>query len=459
MDYDAAMFRSLFAGLAGLGGPRRRARATIVAGIAIVVLCGGAGGGVDASLLAVIALMLGAAKLAGDVFERLSLPAVLGELFAGIVLGNLDLVGVGGLGPLLADPQLAILAKLGVIVLLFQVGLESNLRDMARVGAAAFLVACVGVVVPMALGYGLHAALVPTMSWHAHIFIGAVLAATSVGITARVFKDLGQIGSPTGRVVLGAAVIDDVLGLIVLAVVAGVVTATATGSGSGVDLAGVAVIVAKAFGFLAAAIVLGVAVSRRLYRAASALKIHGVLLAASLVFCLVVAWLAHLVGLDPIVGAFAAGLVLDETAYRDLATREDKHLEHQLQPIGELVTPVFFVLTGAQVDLGAFANTDALVLAGALTAAAILGKQACSLAAYGPGVHRLSVGLGMIPRGEVGLIFAATGASLRLNGEPVIGATTYAAIVLMVMVTTMVTPPVLAWSLRRAPALGPGTGP
>jgi Kef-type K+ transport system membrane component KefB len=427
----------------------RRAAPRVLLGIAVVVLCGGASGG-GAGLLAVIALFLASAKLAGDLFERLALPAVLGELAAGILIGNLDLVGVGGLEPILADPQLAILARLGVIVLLFQVGLESNLRDMARVGAAAFAVACVGVVVPMVLGYGLHAALVPTMSWHGHLFIGAVLAATSVGITARVFKDLGQIGSPTGRVVLGAAVIDDVLGLIVLAVVAGVVTASATGTG-GVGAIDIAIIVGKAFGFLAAAIVLGVAVSRRLYRAASVLKVHGVLLAASLVFCLLVAWLAHLVGLDPIVGAFAAGLVLDETAYRDLATREDKHLEHQLQPIGELLTPVFFVLTGAQVDLGAFANADAIVLAGALTAAAILGKQACSLVAFGPGVHRLSVGLGMIPRGEVGLIFAATGASLRLNGEPVIGPTTYAAIVLMVMVTTMVTPPVLAWSLRRAP--------
>jgi Kef-type K+ transport system membrane component KefB len=436
-----------------LAGSRRRSVPRLAAGLAVILLCGGAGGGVDAALLAVIALILGLAKLAGDLFERLSLPAVLGELFAGIVLGNLDLLGFGGLEPLLADPQLALLAKLGVIVLLFQVGLESNLRDMARVGGAAFLVAAVGVVVPMALGYGLHATLAPAASWHTHLFIGAVLTATSVGITARVFKDLGQIGSPTGRVVLGAAVIDDVLGLIVLAVVAGVVTAAGTSSGGddGVDVGSIAVIVAKAFGFLAAAIVLGVALSRRLYRAASVLRVRGVLLAASLVFCLIVAWLAHVVGLDPIVGAFAAGLVLDETAYRDLAIREDRPLEHQLQPIGEMVTPVFFVLTGSQVDLGAFANADALVLAVALTFAAIVGKQACALVAFGPGVHRWSVGLGMIPRGEVGLIFAATGAALTLDGEPVIGPTTYAAIVLMVMVTTMVTPPVLAWSLRRAP--------
>ena len=421
----------------------------VAAGCAVVVLCGGAGGGVDASLLAAIALMIGLAKLAGDGFERLGLPAVLGELFAGIVLGNLDLVGIGALSPVLAEPQLAILAKLGVIVLLFQVGLESNLRDMARVGASAFAVAVVGVALPMALGYGAHSALVPDATWHTHLFIGAVLAATSVGITARVFKDLGQIDSPTGRVVLGAAVIDDVLGLIVLAVVSGVVAGA--DRGVGLDPLAIAIIVAKAVGFLVAAVLLGVPASRGVYRAASALRVHGVLLAATLVFCFAVSWLAHVVGLDPIVGAFAAGLVLDEVVYRDLASREDRHLEHQLQPIGELLTPIFFVLTGAQVDLGAFADRDALLLALALTVCAVLGKQACALVAFGPGVHRLSVGLGMIPRGEVGLIFAATGAALTLRGAAVIGPTTYAAIVLMVMITTMVTPPLLAMSLRRAP--------
>jgi len=422
---------------------------TAITGVILIALCGGASGGVDARALATIALMLGLAKLGGDVFERAKLPTVLGELSAGIVIGNLDLLGLRGLGSMLNDPSLALLAELGVVLLLLQVGLESNLRDMARVGLAAFAVASVGVALPMGLGYGVHALLVPDRTWHTHLFVGAVLTATSVGITARVFKDLGKIDSPTGRVVLGAAVIDDVFGLIVLAVVSGLVRGAE--SGQGVDVVAVLVIVGKAIAFLGTAIALGGAASRSLYRAASVLRVRGVLLAASLVFCFALSWLAYQVGLAPIVGAFAAGLVLDEVVYQDLATRENRPLEHQLSPLGELLTPIFFVLTGAQVDLSSFADLDTLSLAAALTAAAVLGKQACALVARSPGVHRLSVGLGMIPRGEVGLIFAATGANLILAGMPVIGPTAYAAIVLMVMITTMVTPPLLSWSLRRAP--------
>ncbi|HEY5948920.1 MAG TPA: cation:proton antiporter [Kofleriaceae bacterium] len=403
---------------------------------------------VDAQLFIAIALILGVAKLFGDLFDRIGMPSVLGELTAGILLGNVHLTGFHGLDFLAGNPHLGSLAEIGVVLLLFQVGLESNLHQMARVGGTAFSVATIGVVVPMVLGYGLHAVIAPELSWHVHLFIGAVLTATSVGITARVFKDLGRIDSPTGRVVLGAAVIDDVLGLIVLAVVAGVVQGAQTGTS--LDLVGIAWIVVKAVGFLGAAIAFGRPVSRHLYRAAGALRVRGVLLAATLGFCFVVAYLAHLVGLAPIVGAFAAGLVLDELVYRDLATREDRPLETQIAPLGELLTPIFFVMTGAQVDLGAFANLDALALAAALTAAAVIGKQACALVAKADGVDRLSVGLGMIPRGEVGLIFAATGSRLFLDGHAVVGTNTYAAIVVMVMFTSMVTPPLLAWSLRRA---------
>jgi Kef-type K+ transport system membrane component KefB len=173
-----------------------------------------------------------------------------------------------------------------------------------------------------------------------------------------------------------------------------------------------------------------------------------VLLAAALAFCFAVAYLAALVGLHPIVGAFAAGLVLDEVSYRDLAGREEHGLEDQLKPIASFLVPVFFVYTGALVDLGAVSG-DILLLAGALTFVAILGKQACALAAFGEGVDRLSVGIGMIPRGEVGLIFATVGTTTMLAGQPVVSAGSYAAAVIMVMVTTLVTPPVLAWSLAR----------
>ncbi len=403
----------------------------------------------NADLLAAIALMLVLAKLCGDVFERVGLPPVLGELTAGILIGNLDLTGVTALSFIESDHQLALLGELGVILLLFQVGLESNMGQMARVGASAFVVACVGVVLPMALGYGVHALLAPDMTWHAHLFIGAVLSATSVGITARVFKDLGKIDSPTGRVVIGAAVIDDVLGLVVLAVVSGIVVGAETGNS--LEVGGVLLLIGKAVGFLGLAILIGPWVSRRLYRAAGVLRLKHVLLAASVAFCLLISWLAHTVELAPIVGAFAAGLILDEVTYRDLADREAHGLEDQLRPVGEVLTPIFFVLTGAKVDLSAFGDVDALALAGLLTVAAVIGKQACSLVAFGPGVHKLSVGFGMIPRGEVGLIFAAKGFEMVLGGERLISDSTYAAIVLMVMFTTMVTPPILAWSLRKAP--------
>jgi Kef-type K+ transport system membrane component KefB len=251
-------------------------------------------------------------------------------------------------------------------------------------------------------------------------------------------------------VVLGAAVIDDVLGLIVLAVVSGVVKSAE--SGGSLDALEILTIIGKAVGFIAAAVALGGPLCRRLYRAASYLEVHGVLLATSLVFCFAIAYLAHLVGLAPIVGAFAAGLVLDEVVFHDHLKKGDRPLEAQLEPVGQLLTPLFFILTGARVDLGAFGDTEALTLAAALTVAAIIGKQACALVAFGDGVHKRSVGLGMIPRGEVGLIFAATGAALMLDGEPVIGPSTYAAVVVVVMVTTLVTPPLLAWSLKDAPS-------
>jgi Kef-type K+ transport system membrane component KefB len=372
----------------------RRAALAVVA----VALLGGADGGVDPRLLLVLGGLLIAAKLGGEAVTRLGMPAVLGELAAGILAGNLGLFGWHGLEFAITDAQLAFLGELGVILLLFQVGLESNLGQMAKVGAAAFAVACVGVALPMALGYGLHAA-PPERTWHTHLFIGAVLTATSVGITARVFKDLGRIDSPTGRVVLGAAVIDDVLGLIVLAVVSGVVTSAERGGA--LDALAILAIVGKAAGFLAIAIVAGPPVSRRLYRAASALEVRGVLLAVSLGFCFAVAYGAHAVGLAPIVGAFAAGLILDEVVFHDHLAKGDRPLEVQLEPVGQLLTPVFFVLTGARVDLAAFADRDALALAAALAVAAILGSRRALVVRP----RRIAArSAGHDPRGEVGLI-------------------------------------------------------
>ncbi|HWM88640.1 MAG TPA: cation:proton antiporter [Kofleriaceae bacterium] len=397
-------------------------------------------------ILAGLALVLVVAKGMGDLFERTGQPAVLGELLAGVVLGNLDLLGWRWFDGLSASPAFVGLAEIGVILLLFEVGLESDMAKMARAGAAATAVAVIGVIFPVAMGYGVHWMLVPDATWHVHLFVGSVLAATSVGITARVLRDLERIDSPTARVILGAAVIDDVIGLVVLAVVVGMVQAANSGASLAAwDIARIALL---AVGFLVGAALLGRPVAKALFRVVSYLQIRGVLLAAALAFCFALSYLAALVGLHPIVGAFAAGLVLDEVSWRDLAGREEHGLEVQLRPITSFLVPVFFVATGALVDLGAV-NGDMLLLAAALTLVAILGKQACSLVAFGDGVDRLSVGLGMIPRGEVGLIFANVGTATLLAGVPVVSAESYAAAVIMVMVTTLVTPPLLAWSLDR----------
>jgi Kef-type K+ transport system membrane component KefB len=396
-----------------------------------------------ANLFLALAVILVAAKLLGDLFERLGQPAVLGEILAGVILGNLSLTGFHGLDFLKHDEILLIFAEVGVVILLFEVGLESNVGQMLRVGASAFIVAFVGVVAPMALGYGVARWLVPSLTWHGHVFIGAILTATSVGITARVLKDLGKIQSTEGRIVLGAAVIDDVLGLIVLAVVGGIVV----GARGGTALGGLDIvwIVGKAALFLGGGMVLGSLVSKYLFRTACrVLRVRGLLLTLALAFCFVFAYLAKLVGLAPIVGAFAAGLILDEVHYKELAEREEHGLEEQVKPLATFLVPIFFVVTGAHVDLRVFADPSTVGLAGALTFVAILGKQVCGLAVIERGLDRLSVGIGMIPRGEVGLIFAAEGMKLG-----VVDAHTNAAVVVMVFATTLLTPPVLAWSLRR----------
>ncbi|MBI5761296.1 MAG: cation:proton antiporter [Planctomycetales bacterium] len=409
-------------------------------------------------LLLGISIILLAAKIGGDLMVRLKQPAVLGELLVGVVLGNLALFGFDGLeflrpaaghGELLAIGKgslaattLDMLARIGVILLLFEVGLESNLNDMRRVGASSLIVAVLGAVTPMALGWGVSRWLLPNHSWHVHLFIGATLCATSVGITARVLKDIGKTDTREAQIILGAAVIDDVLGLVILAVVQAIIV---QGSASALE---VAVIIGKALGFLVGSFLLGEWLSPRLFGVAAKLRVHGMLVITGLVFCFLMSWLASFVGLAPIVGAFAAGLILDERHYVALHVRDERSLEDLVLPITTLLVPIFFVMMGFQVDLKSFLNPSMLFLAAGITVAAIVGKQACSLGVRRD-VDRLSVGFGMIPRGEVGLIFAAIGQGLRSGGEPVIDAAVYTAIVVMVMATTLATPPLLNWSLTR----------
>lgn len=406
----------------------------------------------DPTVLIGVAAILVAAKIGGEIFERLKQPGVLGELCAGIVIGNLVLFGFTGAEPLKTNETIAALAELGVIILLFEVGLESDLKEMVEVGWSSLLVAVVGVVAPFFLGWAVSAYFVPEESRLVHIFIGATLCATSVGITARVFKDLGKLATREARIILGAAVIDDVLGLLILATVAGAIRAAA--SGGVLSLLDVGMIAAKSLLFLVAAIAIGHVLMPRVLRGAGRLETRGVLLTLAISFCLFLAWAASKVELAPIVGAFAAGLILDEVHYRPKGGRTERDLNDLLQPVSTVLVPIFFVLMGLKVDLRLFVRLDILGFAATLTIAAIVGKQVCGLAVLDRGVNRVAVGLGMIPRGEVGLIFAGIGATLMLPtsagvNEPVINAATFGAVVIMVIITTLVTPPSLKWSLGR----------
>jgi Kef-type K+ transport system membrane component KefB len=408
--------------------------------------------GLNPAVLIGIAVILAVGKIGGELFERLQQPAVLGELLAGIVVGNLIILGISRAEPLKTNDVIAALAELGVIVLLFEVGLESNLKEMMEVGWSSLLVAVLGVLAPFFLGWAVSAYFIPNEARLGHIFIGATLCATSVGITARVFKDLGKLSTREARIILGAAVIDDILGLLILAVVAGAIKAA--GSGAVLSLADVGLIALKSLVFLIGSIALGQFLMPRLLRGAAHLASRGVLLTLALSFCLFLSWTASKVGLAPIVGAFAAGLILDEVHYRPQNGRTERSLQDLLQPVSMVLVPIFFVLMGLKVDLRVFSRFDLLGFALVLTLAAIVGKQVCSLGVLERGVNRLAIGLGMIPRGEVGLIFAGIGATLMLptdhgQMEPVIGSATFGAVVIMVIITTLVTPMALKWSLAR----------
>lgn len=412
-----------------------------------------------------IAVVLLAAKISGLV-EKFGQPSVLGELIIGIILGNLVLLGIHIFEPIKTDLIIAFLAELGVVVLLFQIGLESNINEMRQVGKNAFLVACVGVAVPFILGtYVVGPWLLPGLDENAYLFLGAALTATSVGITARVFQDLKKLQTPEAQIVLGAAVIDDVLGLIILAIVSAVVTVGSVGLGT------VGFITAKAVFFLVGAIVIGQATAPKLGKFFSKINSGaGMKFTLAISFCLVFAYLAQKIGLAPIVGAFAAGLVLDAVHFRDFEdpkivrdveniiknenyeTKEKisravkihahRHIEDLIEPVGHFLIPIFFVTTGMGVKLETMFNIPILTVALGITAVAFAGKIIAGLAAGN--VNKSIVGCGMVPRGEVGLIFATIGKSLGVISNEV-----FSIIVIMVILTTLLTPPILAYLLKK----------
>jgi len=409
----------------------------------------GHGGPVLEVLLGLIVILL-AAKLGGDVFERFKQPAVLGELVMGMIIGNLHLIGLDVFEPFKHDITLEILAQIGVIILLFEVGLETTVKDMMSVGVASFMVATFGVVAPFLLGWGVGIWFLPEANSLVHVFIGATLTATSVGITARVLKDIGKIDTKEAKIILGAAVIDDILGLVILAVVTGIIAAAASGTGDGISSGQVFWIIAKAVLFIAGAIIVGSLVLPHFFKFGFRLRGKGVFLSFALLVCFLLSYLAGEVGLAPIVGAFAAGLILDKVHYKEFTDAGEHRIEELISPIATFLVPIFFVSMGMAVDLVTFTHVEILGFAAVMTVAAIIGKQVCGLAIFERGIDRLSIGLGMIPRGEVGLIFAGIGARMILNGEAVVSTSTYSAVVIMVIITTLVTPPALKVSMLRS---------
>ncbi|QDT15284.1 cation:proton antiporter [Alienimonas californiensis] len=455
-------------------------------------------GSIVAPLLAAIVVILFGAKISGDFFERLGIPSVVGELALGILLGNLVLISdlifgtelhwLDFLQPPEADEfssslasdvgaSLALLAEIGVILLLFEVGLECTVREMLRVGWTSLFVAIAGVVAPILLGFVISKAFFfpEPGEWQQPAFIGATLCATSVGITARVLRDMNRHRDKESQIILGAAVIDDVLGLIVLAVVQGAIAASLARKLPGAELLDggddpfwydVASIVGLAAAFLGGALLLGAfQFPRFLFKMASKLRGRGLLVVTALLICFGFSYLADSIGLATIVGAFAAGLILEQAQYKELGEREDVHeLEDAIRPLTALFVPIFFVLMGMRVDVEEFAGGRFWVMALTLTGLAILGKMVCSFAAVEKGVNKVAVGIGMVPRGEVGLIFAAVGSTLERWDDDlgmavsVVDDTTFSAIVFMVIVTTVITPPLLKWSMAQGGA-GPGEHP
>jgi len=377
----------------------------------------------NGSVLVDLFVLFAAAKVLGELFEAVRQPAVVGELLAGV------LVGPYVLGWVSADEAvLDVLAQLGVIILLFTVGLETSVQELRRVGRLAFSVGTLGVVLPFVAGGGLMLALGADRS--DALFVAAALMATSVGVTARVLRDMRAVGSTVARVVLGAAVVDDILAIVALAVVVGL----AAGE---FDPVGLAVLIVLVLAFLVVVLFAGPALTRRL---SGLVRLPGIPESPFLVAVLLTLGLAALsetIGLAAIIGAFLAGTIF-EFRREEVAT--------QVEPVYELLVPFFFAITGTRLDPGVFADPAILGLAAAVTALAIVTKV---LGGWGGarslGSHdALTIGVGMVPRGEVGLIVASLGLGLGVISQDL-----YGVVLVMTVVTTLITPPVLGPMMRR----------
>lgn len=432
----------------------------------------------DTQVFLFIAVIVLAAAISRMV-EKIGQPSVLGELTVGVALGALAILGIHFFEPIKESSIIKFLAEFGVVILLFQVGLESDISEMRKNGARALLVAGIGVVVPMILGI-LVAPLLLDLTFEEKLFLGATLTATSVGITARVLRDLGKSKTKEGQTIIGAAVFDDILGLLILAVVSAIAAgAGEVSQGASKGIAEIGIIFAKATAFLLVALVGGMLFAPYLGRLFA--KIHtgtGMKFSLAITICLVFAYLANQVDLAFIVGAFVAGLILKPAYFRFFEEPElvgkiknalqhasedvkqgilgiiheysEHHVHHLIEPLAFLLVPIFFVVTGMQVNLETLADPRILALGAVITLVAFLGKIVAGIAMVQLKEVKKSfesmliVGIGMVPRGEVALIFATIG-----KGMGVVSDELFSVIIIMTIFTTFPIPPILAWLLKK----------
>lgn len=405
-----------------------------------------------AGTLALLALMWIAAKTGGELAVRLRMPAVAGELLAGLAWAAAVKAWPQLVPDIATNPSMDLLGNLGVIVLMFAVGLESTVPQMLKVGLASLRVALIGVVLPMGLGLLGAALFLPEGTPLAvDLFIGACLCATSIGISSQVLKEAGALDSQEGRVIVGAAVMDDVLGLLVLVAVSGI--AAAATSGTGLPLGPLMKTLALALLFLGLALTLGRFATPHLFRLADRFRSEQLLLPLALGFAFLLAWLGNRAGLATIVGAYAAGLILEPAHIENLEKREHHSLEDLVHPLVMVLAPLFFVLVGAKVDPLALLEPRTLLFGLVLALLGTAGKWLAGLGA-GRGYRWTAVGWGMVPRGEVGFIFVGVGDTLTIHGQPLLSSGTSAAIVTALLLTTLLGPVGLGWDLGRSPQAG-----
>ena len=380
-----------------------------------------------------IAIILLAAKIGAELMRRISQPAVIGELIAGIVIGY---YGLGLLPHVQSGDVISTLAEVGIILLLFEVGLETNLKEFIELGKTSLLVAIIGVVAPFSLGFGfIYLIDSGDYVFEKALFVGSAMTATSVGITARVFADLGALKTKEAKTIIGAAVVDDIFGLIILTVVAGMLGGTGSiGRGE------VGIITAKALAFLLVSVVIGRKLSPTIFKFFKKLPSPGTFVTGSFLFAIVFGAAAHFVGLHPIVGAFAGGVVAGES---DMT----KRIREEMRPLNYILVPIFFVYTGSEIDISLLTTRSVFFYGVVISVLAFIGKYVSALGALGKGMNTSLIGIGMVPRGEVGLIFVAVATS---TFSEIIGPGIIAAIVWMVINTTIIAPILLSRILKKS---------